>query len=233
MHKTFSECISKHQQNFHPIIKFDSKNEKIISLDFSKSNTTLTSTVYNNILFFSDYVSNQLINNNAKFGIGGYLELRDLYKRSELFNSNQSINEPRKLHLGLDIWGEANSPIFAFINSTVHSFANNNQMGDYGATIILQHKIESYNFYTLYGHLSLKNIKNLNMGKQIKKGECFAHFGESEENGYWPPHLHFQIILDLEGYRGDYTGVCALSDQEKYASNCPNPDLILQLNQFI
>lgn len=233
MFTTFSDNISKHQQNFHPIIEFDSNNEKIISLNFSKSNTTLTSIIYNDILLFSDYVNNQLISSKAKFGIGGYLELRELYNRSELFNSNLIIKEPRKLHLGLDIWGESNTPIFTFTDSIVHSFANNNQMGDYGATIILQHKIASLSFYTLYGHLSLKDIQNLKSGQHIKKGECFAHFGNPKENGYWPPHLHFQIIADIENYFGDYPGVCAVSEKEKYALNCPDPNLILQLNQFI
>lgn len=230
---SFEECLLKQQKSFHSIVEFDPKNEKLISLNLSKSNTLLSSSTYNDISLFSNYINIQLQNSTAKFGIGGYLELRELYKRSDLFSSSQCTNEPRNLHLGTDIWGKADTPIFAFTDSTVHSFANNNQMGDYGATIILQHQIESFNFYTLYGHLSLKDIQFLKIGQPIEKGEHFAHFGEPEENGYWPPHLHFQIILHIEDNFGDYPGVCAVSEKEKYAINCPDPDLILQLNQFI
>ena len=53
------------------------------------------------------------------------------------------------------------------------------------------------------------------------------------ENGHWPPHLHFQIILDMQLKEGDYPGVCKYSEREKYLANCPDPDLILQLNQYI
>jgi murein DD-endopeptidase MepM/ murein hydrolase activator NlpD len=88
-------------------------------------------------------------------------------------------------------------------------------------------------FYTLYGHLSLNDIKNLQEGQRIEKGEVFAEFGLPMENGHWPPHLHFQIIIDLENYKGDYPGVCKYSEREKYLANCPDPDLILQMMKNI
>ena len=52
------------------------------------------------------------------------------------------------------------------------------------------------------------------------------------ENGNWPPHLHFQIIEDMELKEGDYPGVCTSANREKYLANCPNPDLILTLMQY-
>ena len=67
--------------------------------------------------------------------------------------------------------------------------------GDYGATIILTHILEGITFYSLYGHLSLNSIKNIHEGERIKKGNVFAEFGIPTENGHWPPHLHFQLIL--------------------------------------
>src|SRR5690349_12009347 len=77
------------------------------------------------------------------------------------------------------------------LDAIVHSFAFNNQQGDYGATIILTHKIEEISFFTLYGHLSLSSIKNIQEGQRIEKGDVFAEFGIPIENGHWPPHLHF------------------------------------------
>jgi len=136
--------------------------------------------------------------------------------------------EPRRLHLGIDIWGKPYTKVMAPLDGIVHSFAFNNAFGDYGATIILTHNLDGEAFHTLYGHLSLNSIKNINEGDRIKRGDVFAEFGIPFENGQWPPHLHFQLIIDMEGMKGDYPGVCKFSEREKYLANCPDPDLILQ-----
>ncbi len=140
--------------------------------------------------------------------------------------------EPRRLHLGTDIWGEAETPVYAPMEGILHSFNFNNAFGDYGATIILQHKIEDFSFHTLYGHLSLKSIQNLKQGETVEKGQWIASFGEAKENGHWPPHLHFQIIIDMEGMKGDYPGVCKYAERETYLANCPDPDLILGMMNY-
>jgi hypothetical protein len=51
--------------------------------------------------------------------------------------------------------------------------------------------------------------------------------GIPAENGGWPPHLHFQCIVDMEGYMGDYPGVCKWSEREQYLRNCPDPIQLL------
>jgi murein DD-endopeptidase MepM/ murein hydrolase activator NlpD len=114
----------------------------------------------------------------------------------------------------------------------VHSFANNDRPGDYGGTIILVHEFHGTSFYTLYGHLSLNSLKNLEEGSRLSAGDVFADFGIPSENGHWPPHLHFQIIIDIGNYNGDYPGVCAKEDRDQYLANCPDPDLLLRLQRF-
>ncbi len=49
------------------------------------------------------------------------------------------------------------------------------------------------------------------------------------ENGGWPPHLHFQVILDLFDEQGNYPGVCRASEWDVWRAICPNPNLILGL----
>lgn len=83
-------------------------------------------------------------------------------------------------------------------------------------------------FHTLYGHLNLDSLK-YNEGDPVRKGDQFAEFGSHDENGQWLPHLHFQIIKDMEDYKGDYPGVCRYSEKESYLHNCPDPGLILQM----
>lgn len=243
MNSAVENVLLKHQSQFHPVVNFDAATEKIAVVNLSESNTALTEDIFSNTQNFSDYIDAERKAANAKFLIGGYSELRAMYKRSALFNfvkdnlrSQDDIaktdaieTEPRRLHLGIDIWGAADTKIFAPLGGMVHSFANNNNFGDYGATIILQHQIETVVFHTLYGHLAFKDITQLKVGQFITRGQDFAHFGNSFENGNWPPHLHFQIIEDMEMKEGDYPGVCKLSEKEKYLRNCPNANLILNM----
>ena len=33
-------------------------------------------------------------------------------------------------------------------------------------------------------------------------------------------------------YKGDYPGVCSISERKKYLANCPDPDAILGMMQY-
>ena len=233
---------------FHPVVSFLPGKDKLLLLDFTSANFELTSTVLEDTKLFTQYVTQKLNEAGARYGIGGYAEHRTVYSRSKLFESPQVFPpiggrdpitigleeaEPRRLHLGTDIWGKPHTAVMAPLNGIVHSFAFNDAFGDYGATIILTHQLKDVSFYTLYGHLSLNSIKNLQEGQRVSNGDIFAEFGIPSENGQWPPHLHFQIIADLQGWKGDHPGVCKFSEKESWLSNCPNPDLILQMNQYL
>jgi murein DD-endopeptidase MepM/ murein hydrolase activator NlpD len=225
--------LKRHQQEFSTVVPFDPLSDKLISFDFSPANKEIKEDILNTTNDFIFFINQQLKKINALYGIGGYNEYRNVYSRSKVFDSMENDEEPRRLHLGTDIWGKPNTPVMAPMDGIVHSFAFNDNFGDYGATIILSHSLSGISFYTLYGHVSLSAIKNISEGDSVFKGNVFAEFGIPEENGNWPPHLHFQIIKDIGNWKGDYPGVCKYSEREKYLANSPDPDLILQLNQFI
>lgn len=225
--------FKNHQPLFHPVVPFNATTDKLLLLDFTSNNTELPQDILIDTNKFTAWVNQKFKHANARYGIGGYNEHRTVYSISKVFDAGNSNEEPRRLHLGTDIWGKPHTPVMAPMNGIVHSFAFNNRFGDYGATIILTHQLEAFSFYTLYGHLSLSSIKNIQEGDRIEKGDVFAEFGIPAENGQWPPHLHFQIILNMGNYKGDYPGVCRVSEREKYLNNSPDPNLILQLNQFI
>lgn len=222
------ELLSRNKEQFFTVVPFERSKDRLLQLHFTASNASLNADIVSNTEHFSNWVEKQL-GSVYRYGIGGYDELRTIYARSDRFDAGE---EPRRLHLGIDIWGRAGTEIMAPLSGTVHSFANNDYFGDYGATIILQHQLEGYVFYTLYGHLSLSDIKGLHVGKEVAGGDVFAHFGPPEENGNWPPHLHFQIIHNLGNFVGDFPGVCKFSEREQYLQNCPKADLILQMMQF-
>lgn len=222
------DVLEKQQEEFAPVVPFNAEQDRFLLLDFTAANKELTDDILNDTNKFSDYISRKLNNTHCKFGIGGYAEHRTVYSRSKHFDSTDG-EEPRRLHLGIDIWGAVNTPVMAPLNGIIHSFAFNNHFGDYGATIILTHNIEGHTFHSLYGHLSLNSLKNLQEGQLVKRGDVFAEFGMQFENGHWPPHLHFQLIIDLQGKKGDYPGVCKYSEKDLYLDNCPDPDLLLTM----
>src|SRR6202012_4326545 len=119
--------------------------------DFTASNTELKPDDIIDTDKFSVWVSNKLEQHKARYGIGGYMEHRTLYARSEHFNT---ADEPRRLHLGVDIWAEAGTPVYTPLDGHIHSFADNDHFGDYGPTIILRHNLDGLTLYTLYGHLN-------------------------------------------------------------------------------
>ena len=225
-------ALLRNRDGFHPVVPFDPQTDRLMKLDFSVENTSLDPVIFSETETFSRFVEQELSRHHAKYGIGGYAEHRSIYSASRVFDAEQEGSEPRRFHLGLDIWGPADTAVSAPLGGMVHSLAYNDRPGDYGATIILLHQMDGIPFYTLYGHLSLKDLV-LSEGDYINRGQIFAHFGQPAENGNWPPHLHLQLILDMEMRQGDFPGVCRFSEREKYLANCPDPDLVLNLCQFL
>lgn len=207
------------------VVDFNPATDRLLPLDFTAENSALTADIVNDTAVFADWTDRQLRNNGCRYGIGGYNEHRTIYTRSTHFDTDE---EPRRLHLGTDIWGPAGTPVYNFFDAEVHSFSNNDNFGDYGATIILKYKLEGFILYALYGHLSLASISGLQEGQFVEKGKAFATFGISAENGNWPPHLHFQLMFSMQGLKGDYPGVCQYSKRVLWLNNCPDPDSILQ-----
>jgi murein DD-endopeptidase MepM/ murein hydrolase activator NlpD len=225
--------LLNHRDDFHPVVPFMEGFDKLHEFDMTAANTALTENIVLDVDRYSGYILSQLTLFNARYGIGGYGEHRTVYGRSSVFDPEVPGEEPRRFHLGLDIWGEAGTAVTAPLPGRVHSFAFNDRYGDYGATIILSHQLENNLFYSLYGHLSLADLEPLQIGMDIEKGALFAHFGEPAENGHWPPHLHLQLIGDIGDAWGDYPGVCRYSEREVYLSNSPDPDLVARLYRYL
>jgi murein DD-endopeptidase MepM/ murein hydrolase activator NlpD len=200
---------------------------KYTPLDLSAANLELNQLNISNAAEFETYIEQLLTKNKASVAYGGYNEVRNLYKRSIVFNDSNT--EERNIHIGLDLWIKAGTPVLAALDGKVHSFQYNNNLGDYGPTIILEHQLENHIFYTLYGHLALESIVSLKVGASFAKGEPLATLGDATVNGDYAPHLHFQIIKKIENNFGDYPGVCSKNKLTYYLENCPDPNLLLKI----
>ena len=197
-----------------------------VPLDLSISNPTI-----HHLATADDYgvfIQKHLEANAGKIAFGGYQEIRNLYQRSSVFKANNS--EERNIHIGLDLWINETASVHATLGGTIHSFQNNTALGDYGPTIIIQHDIEGIVFHTLYGHLSEESLKGKLVGDTVTQGEQIGNLGLPPINGDYAPHLHFQIIIDMENMVGDYPGVCSSTRLNHYTTNCPDPNLLLKIN---
>ena len=155
----------------------------------------------------------------SEFSVGKYDEVRTIYT-TELFAAGRS------LHVGLDIGGPIGTPIMSVAQGTVAFSGYNAADGDYGHTVIVHHRIQGHNLWILYGHLSAESTANCPAGKPLEKGETFAWFGAEDENGGWPPHLHFQLS-NLEPHTHDLPGVVHPDDRERALQDFPDPRLVL------
>ncbi|HEY8396900.1 MAG TPA: peptidoglycan DD-metalloendopeptidase family protein [Flavihumibacter sp.] len=222
-------AIRKNQYAFHPVVPFDPSTDRLAPFDLREGGDMPVEVLEDPEAFMA-FPEKLRQERKARYLIGGYNELRVMYSRSDLFDAE---TEPRRLHIGTDIWAPAGNPVYAFWGGMVHSVGWNDRKGDYGATLILLHQLEGVPFYTLYGHLSKRDIDGVYAGQYVIRGQEIAHFGEPAENGNWPPHLHFQIIRDMELREGDYPGVVKPGEAARWLANCPDPDLILQLNKYL
>jgi hypothetical protein len=63
----------------------------------------------------------------------------------------------------------------------------------------------------------------------VPAGSVVGRIGSAEENGNWPPHLHFQLIAEIGDWRGDFPGVAPPSRRSRFLELCPDPNLILRI----
>ncbi|WP_223648526.1 peptidoglycan DD-metalloendopeptidase family protein [Hymenobacter psoromatis] len=218
--------LARHRPTFAPILPSCSlAGPGVARLDFTAANPRLSHPErLRDTAVFDALVRDMLTEQQATIGIGGYLENRVIYRRSPHFDD---VTAPRSLHLGVDVWVPAGTPVATPLPAVVHSLADNTNFGDYGPTVILQHDLEGVTFFSLYGHLTRTDLPGLAAGQALAAGQVFAHVGPYPENGDWPPHLHCQLIADMQGRWGDFPGVAPASERDYWAELCPDAMLIL------
>lgn len=223
--KLFHKWVKAQAGNFAEVVDFHDK--KAVHIDLSVSSLVLgNNSNFEDIQRFERTIQHYLEDRDAELAWGGYAETRPFYTTDAYQTNGENGAQWRTVHLGMDFWAAAETPVFAPLEGSVHSFEDNKGDCNYGPTIILQHEVsEQLTFFTLYGHLTLNSLDGLEVGMKVKKGQQIAKIGSSKVNGNWPPHLHFQIILDILGEKGDFAGVAYPHEKEFWLKLCPNPAL--------
>lgn len=225
----FAEFIKDYTKEFTPVLDKEFKKKDFVHIDLSETNKDIREMPIPSAHVVKGFIDSYVASKNAKVAYGGYNEKRNLYQRSVIFKNEDTPSE-RNIHIGLDLWCSAGTAVLAALEGTVYGFQDNEGFGNYGPTIILEHILGERKFYTLYGHLTRKCLKNLSFGQIVEAGDKIGELGSSKVNGDYAPHLHFQIIKDIQGFTGDYPGVVASDKLDFYLDNCPDPNLLLKID---
>jgi hypothetical protein len=207
--------------SFKPVTPITSDGKAIV-LDLSRGSTDLGESLVNiDVDRFSRLVDTAMTNAGTVFAFGRYAEDRELYN-NENFDNDDSP-ESRSIHMGIDLFCDAGTAVVAPLEGSIAVIANNTAELDYGPMLILRHSAGKHSFYSLYGHLDLASIAARQIGQKIAAGEQIAAVGNPPQNGNWPPHLHFQLILDLLGLGKDFPGVAYPDDADFWLTASPSP----------
>lgn len=207
------------------------RTKTLASLDLSVASTFVGN--------FSNYLGSERLNQqinallvdpetNHQLLVGGYGEARPIYTTDAFKISTNEGYEHRTIHIGIDFWIKAQTPVHAVEDGVIFGCFNNDHPKDYGPTLILKHQVQDLVFYTLHGHLTQTSLADKYVGQVIKKGQKIGEIGAFTENGGWAPHLHFQVILDMMGYQHDFIGVSSPMYWPVFSSICPDPNWAFQ-----
>ena len=207
-----------------PLLNLSEKT--LVPLDLGVGSSVLGGNdKFSSPLAFTTCIRRHLADQSADLGVGGYGETRPVYTTDDFQSEGNQGPRWRTVHLGLDFWTPAaGAPITCPLDGIVQACGQDPTSGGYGNTIILRHEpTPDLTFYTLYGHLSACSLAGLQAGSQVEAGQLLATVGGQQENGGWPPHLHFQVLLDLLGKDLDYPGVAYPEEAAVWLGICPDP----------
>ncbi len=215
--------LKSQRSRLAPMFMPDFKYQQRFVIPADGSDTTVPDISAEN---FDAWFNDKRKQTDARYGIGRYGEDRTVYQ-SAAFASPASP-ERRTMHMGLDVFVDADEPLYAPIAGTVYTVHNNAFHLDYGPTLILRHQTQDGTpFYSLYGHLSPSIFELHKVGDKIEAGQLIGHIGDWDVNGGWSPHLHFQIMTDMFGHTENFYGVGHKSLWHVWQQICIDPDLML------
>jgi 4-aminobutyrate aminotransferase-like enzyme/Ser/Thr protein kinase RdoA (MazF antagonist) len=222
------DWLAARTSSFAPVLDVDLRVEPALVLDLGVGSALVSGDARDNAEpAFTDRVFAAIRDAGVRVAIGQYDEPRLLYVTPAFLAGDGTVSEHRTIHLGLDLFAAAGTPVHAPLDGEVHAADEHRLRLDYGGVIVLRHHTDDgTEFFTLYGHLGRASFADLRVGQRVARGEPIARLGRPDENGGWTPHLHFQIITDFLGLGSDFPGVGTPSRRDVWRSVSPDPNLI-------
>jgi 4-aminobutyrate aminotransferase-like enzyme len=215
--------------DFAPVLGIDLRTESCVVLDLSVGSPLVGGDPGDNAEpALTSRVFGVMRHAGVHVAVGRWDEPRLLYTAPFFATGSLPPDDRRTIHIGLDLFAEAGTPVYAPLDGVVHALADNDVPQDYGPVIVLRHETDGgAEFFTLYGHLSRASLHGLKPGRRLARGERFAALGTPDENVGWTPHLHLQIVTDLLGLGTDFPGVAPARHRSVWRSLSPDPNLLV------
>ncbi|MCF8077188.1 MAG: aminotransferase class III-fold pyridoxal phosphate-dependent enzyme [Desulfotignum sp.] len=143
----------------------------------------------------------------------------------------------RSLHLGMDVWAMAGTPVHALFDGRVVQVqkedsgcpATKTDRATGSAALVLAHRTPGkMQFYTLYGGLDLECMTRLDTDRAVEKGELLGRVAARTAAENRVPHLHFQVMLARPGQGCAFPRVVFPEQREVWKSICPDPNLFFK-----
>ncbi len=221
------EWLRARGDTFAPLLGHDLRTTPVARLDFSAGSALISSNADDNSPAALDHrVQRGLAQQGATIGAGGYGEARLIYH----WPNEPKHDEPRTIHVGLDLSLAAGSPLYAPMDGVVHGFEDADHYHDYGPLIVLRHQTDGpdpVTFYTFYGHLTRDSLTGLSIGQPIARGTEFARIGSAPTNGQWWAHVHVQLVTDMLDVPCNVDGAVRASQRAVWESVFPDPNVFL------
>ena len=224
--------LQTHRSEIGPIVEPDLQSENIPVFDLSVGSPeigNLPETRDTSLL--AQKLAGRMQAAHSPAGIGRYDEVRIIHTSVEQrVETNDGPAWPT-IHLGLDLFLAAGSPVYAPLAGVVHSLGTNDEPSRC-ATLVLEHTVPegTLTFYTLYGNVDPDSLITFSKGMSVQQGMQIACTGgESTDDGL-PPHLHFQLITDMLDRQGYFPAYALPDERDVWLSLCPGPNLIVGIS---
>lgn len=182
-----------------------------------------------------DLQQSRVLSAQKTFEIGRYDENRTEIYQAELFREKS-----RTLHVGVDLGAPALTPVFAPFELRFLASRIVEEVGDYGCSLLFAVVCErvkvqlglkrDQDLFALMGHLAHASARlhpdpdRSEIG--IGAGQLVGWLGAREENGGWPPHLHFQFSLE-KPQQADLPGAVNPRERESALKLYPDPSFLV------
>lgn len=161
-------------------------------------------------------------------GVGRYDEARLTTAAHQSIGKDESAAELATIHLGVDIFADAGTPVHAPLAGTVHRLTHKAEAQDPGGTVILQHQCgEGATLFSFYRGLLAESVAALTEGQRIEPGSVIGRLGPAEPSEGEPARLHFQLATDLLDKDEGLPGMVPASYREVWKGLSPDPNVLL------
>lgn len=158
---------------------------------------------------------------------GGWME-----DRSIIWSDTYLKDTGAFLHLGIDITVPAGTLVHAVASGEIlHVGTDVPFVGGWGGHVVQRIVYQGKSCALIYAHLGTIQATEKTVWE---KGSEIGAVGDKDENGHWSPHLHVQIVRDIEGVTDwqrflddEIDGYGKVVDIADWARRCPDPTSLI------